>query len=120
MKSAQEKGVEVDVRSVFLQGLLMMEEKDVPEYLKPMTVYLNRLNGLCKETGIPKKQLLIGYVKNMKEIQKIVFGVDNLDQLKEFIEVYNSAVCPPDVTTQINQLFQNIKEDLLLPYKWGK
>lgn len=120
LKAAAAKNVEVNVRSVFLQGLLMMEVKDVPAYLQPMTVYLEQLNELCRETGISKKQLLIGYVKNIKEIDKIVFGVDNAEQLEEFIALYRCAVCPPEVSEKISRLFQNIKEDLLLPYKWGK
>ena len=108
------KGIEVHARSVFLQGLLLMSEKNRPDKF-------NRWHGLWKiwhewlnDNQISALEGTIRHAISMPEISKVLVGVDNVDQLKEIV-VASSGVLPdiPD------EMFTN-DANLLNPSNWGK
>ena len=49
IKKAKVKGIEIHVRSVFLQGLFFMKEADIPVKLNPLVPFLRQLGNICKE-----------------------------------------------------------------------
>lgn len=82
LKKLKDKNIEIHVRSIFLQGLLLM--KNPPDYFKPIKPILDKINQ--------NKELILGFVKNIDEIDKIVIGVNDSRQLQENIEAYNKDV----------------------------
>ena len=79
-------GVEVHARSVFLQGLLLMEENLIPSYFLPIKKNLDAFKNLARELSLTKLELALGYVASIDEIDKIVVGVNTLSQLQEIIK----------------------------------
>jgi aryl-alcohol dehydrogenase-like predicted oxidoreductase len=76
----KEKGIEVHIRSVFLQGLLLME--NIPDYFNSIKPMLNKM---------PKDRLgfCLHFVKNIEEVDKIVIGVTSKNELQQIICAYN-------------------------------
>ena len=63
-------------------------------------------------------QLALSYVNGIAEIDKLVLGVDTLDQLKSSLTNYATLpILPIDVTTEIDNLVIE-HEDLLIPSNW--
>ncbi len=79
-------GVEIHARSVFLQGLLLMNKKIIPPYFSPVEKNLDAFSNLANKLSLTKLELALGYVMNIGEVDKIVVGVNTLSQLKEIIE----------------------------------
>lgn len=86
-------GVEFQARSIFLQGLLLIEEKKIPskfshwKYMFKLFTEWNLTNGYSTLQGS-----LVFVLENIN-INKIVLGVDNVKQLIEIVNVQNIA--PP-------------------------
>lgn len=113
----KELGIEIHVRSVFLQGLYFMNSKRLPQKLLPLEKYLDCINSICKKFGISIGELALNFVYENKHIDKVIVGVDSLDQLKENIDVIKSW----NSNEEINQLIGNIKvkeQHLLSPANW--
>ena len=110
----REKNIEVHARSVFLQGLLLMSEKNRPDQFQ-------RWNGLWKlwhewlsDNHISALEVTIRHAISMPEISRVLVGVDTVDQLKEII------MASPGVLPNIPpEMFTN-DTNLLNPSNWGK
>ena len=107
--------IKIHVRSIFLQGLFYMERNLLPKKLKPLKKYLIELDMLCKKSKISIDELLISYVKNKKYIDKIIFGIDNLDQLNNNIKIYNKNI---SAAYEVIDQIEIKNKDLLNPVNW--
>ena len=86
LEKLKQHGVEVHARSVFLQGLLLMPIKSIPSYFLPIKNSLESFSNKADELSISKLELAIGYVSGIKEIDKVVVGVNTVKQFKQIID----------------------------------
>jgi len=77
--------IKIDVRSIYLQGLFFMELENFPHYLSPLRKSIEDLQKISKETGISLKKLAFGYVNSFDIIDRIIVGVDSVNQLNDLI-----------------------------------
>jgi len=89
LKELKKKGVEIHARSVFLQGLLLMPIGSIPSYFLPIKDAFNRLSDKANELSLSKLELTLGYVLGIKEIDKVIVGVNTVNQLKQIIAAEN-------------------------------
>ena len=80
IKKAKAKGIEIHTRSAFLQGLFFKNTSEFTVKIKPLGPYLNLLNDLCDE-HYKMNDLALNYVCNQKNIDKVLIGVDSVQQL---------------------------------------
>ena len=76
------KGVEIHTRSAFLQGLFFKDLNKIPPYFNSVLPQLNQLH----KYGIEKAALCLNFVVANTNIDKVVIGVDGVEQLKINIE----------------------------------
>ena len=81
---------EIHVRSVFLQGLLLMPPNDVPSFFKPIYPLLVRWNDAAREQGFTAHQAAIAFVKNLPHVDTVLVGLDSLSQFNICIESFLS------------------------------
>ena len=113
---ANNKGKELQVRSVFLQGLFFKSIEELPSKLKPLIPYLGRLLEIKNEEHVSMEQLALSYVLQNNEIDHVIIGIDSLEQLKDNINISNKTISA-DTIESINKL--NVKEvELLYPKNW--
>lgn len=115
----QESGFNIDVRSAFIKGLIRLREDEVPEHLKKAKPILRKLDQLCEMTGFSRIDLAIGYIKREKEINHLVFGIRNIEQLQEDINAFNKDI-PQEIFDTIDKEFSGIDADLVIPSLWVK
>ena len=118
-KKGESAGFSIDVRTVFIKGLIRLKEAEVPEHLAKAKPILNKLDKLCQETGFSRIDLSMGYVKREKAIDHLVFGVRTLEQLKEDMDSFNKEI-PEDIFKEIDKEFSGISADLVVPSLWVK
>jgi hypothetical protein len=102
----------VTIRSVFLQGLLLMDSNELPDNLiecKPSVESLKQLAGRC---GVSEIDLCLSYVKNIEWCSGILVGVDNLEQLEKIAN--SDAVLPENW----QEFIKPVREDLADPRNW--
>lgn len=113
--------VEIHVRSIFLQGILVNDFKYWPEIsgfdFKPI---YNNITNLCSKYNLTKLELVVGYIKSVKWIDSVLFGVDNIEQLKENIDLYkNTQELEKTILIECKKLFSDIPNELVNPVLWN-
>jgi len=114
---AEDAGICVYIRSVFLQGLLLTDFGNLPEKMDFTAPILRRLETFTQEIGLPKTDLALGYVKNAYPNARILFGVETVAQLKDTLRSWQQTL-PPDVLDRVREEFLCIDERILNPSLW--
>lgn len=118
-EAAKNDGIQIHSRSAFIQGLILMDEDEVPPFLHKAKPIVGKISTLCKRHGISRISLAMNYVKQQSRISHLVFGVDNLEQLKENINIFQNDI-PKDIIDDIAKEFTDIEADIVMPSLWKK
>jgi aryl-alcohol dehydrogenase-like predicted oxidoreductase len=107
-------GVEVHARSIFLQGLLLMNVESRPKkFLKWQEVW-TKWDKWLQMNELTQLQACLRYVNTIDHIHRIIIGIDSADQLAEIISVVNGNLPPlPDFIV-------DDCEQLINPTFWDK
>jgi aryl-alcohol dehydrogenase-like predicted oxidoreductase len=114
------KGVEIHVRSVFLQGLFFMKSEELPENLKPFKEFLDKLNRVSKETSRTIENIALNFAAQNLDVGKVVIGIDNKEQLRNNLIQINNRIEPEtllQIKEELNKL--DIPKELLIPSNWN-
>lgn len=116
LKLAKSKQKIIHSRSAFLQGLFYMDINNLPLKLIPLMPYLKLIDSIAFENNVSKNQLALNFVLQNSYIDKVLIGVDTVEQLSEnlnCITILNSKVL-----NQIEAI--DVKEnELLNPANWN-
>jgi aryl-alcohol dehydrogenase-like predicted oxidoreductase len=107
------EGVEVHIRSVFLQGLLLMGENDRPKKFARWSALWAAWDTWLHQQGLSALQGCLGFAMADPNISRIIVGVDNLHQLKEILSSAD-AVIP-----QLAGIPDTSDPDLINPSRWN-
>ena len=77
---------EINVRSIFLQGLLLMPKEAIPKSLSESSKSINDLDLYSKKESVNRIDLCIAYAKSISWASKIVVGVESITQLKAILD----------------------------------
>ena len=102
------KGNVVNIRSVFLQGLLLMSPKNLPDKLQKATHSIEDLNKYAIENHVNVLDLCIAYVKKIPWVSSYLIGVESTSQLREILE--SSFELKENWETQISSLPEELKD----------
>ncbi|MBE3023625.1 aldo/keto reductase [Janthinobacterium sp. GW458P] len=83
LRKLKQAGVEIHARSVFLQGLLLMEPCDLPAHFDGVREHLATYHRCIAAQGLTPLQAALGFVTGLEEIDQVVCGVNSSVQLQE-------------------------------------
>jgi len=86
LKKIKEHGIEIHARSVFMQGLLLMSLHTIPSYFSKIYNNIEEFMLCAHKHSLSNIELALGFVQSIDEIDKVVVGVDTVDQLREIID----------------------------------
>ena len=90
LKVLKSRDIEIHARSCFLQGLLLMEQKNIPiKFKKWSNLFIDWHEWLIKN-DISPAQGCLSFLNSINEIDKVIVGVENVKQLQELIN-YSSV-----------------------------
>ena len=107
-------GIEIHVRSVFLQGLLLMPLDQIPVKFSQWSPLWRKWHAWLHQTKISPQAACLAFAKSMPEIDQIIVGVESHQQLKELLDAMKlptPAAFPP---IESNEL------ELINPSYWNK
>ena len=108
-------GIEVQVRSIFLQGVLLMEFDSIPDNLSVLKNYVRKFEAKCSSLGISRLQACIGWALNNPLFDSVVLGVDSDEHFREMLESISSIDYDPSC------IFEGLPEvpaEILNPTNW--
>lgn len=109
---------QIVVRSVFLQGLLLMEIEAIPEKMQFTAPVLKKVDEVAREMNLSKSCLSLGYAKCAYPHAKIVFGAEKACQITDNISCWNRSY-PADMVSKIRSRFDQVSGRILNPSKWN-
>lgn len=83
-------GVEVHVRSVFLQGLLLAGAAELPAHFSPWRPMWQRWEAWTGQQHTTSLAACLAFADSYPEISKVVVGADSAAQLTELLTAYRS------------------------------
>lgn len=89
LDEAKRQGVEVHVRSLFLQGLLLSESNQLPVYLRQFESEVVGYFTMAKTLALTPLQLALLYLISNRTMDYGVVGCVNAQQLREITNAYN-------------------------------
>ncbi len=119
-KLAKKNGKKIFARSAFLQGLFFMAEEKIPSHLQNAKVYLRELDKIINKYNLTRQQAALTFSLKNKNIDYIVFGVDNQEQLKEDISIVEQNIDCEQCIKELKDKFINIEKNIIFPSLWKK
>jgi aryl-alcohol dehydrogenase-like predicted oxidoreductase len=115
-------GAAVFVRSVYLQGLCLMEPAAVPDRIPHGQRAVKTLADFCGARGIARDHFCVHYVLHRTRSlgARLVIGVDTAAQLARSVELFSGPELPAECFDAWDSLWPADLEDLILPYRWPK
>jgi len=104
--------VEVHVRSVFLQGLLLVSSDERPEYFSKWNNIFEEWDSWLKSNNISSVEAALNFVLSEDLIDKVIVGVDSKTQLTEVISASRKH------TLAVPKILDIIDDGLVNPSLW--
>ena len=112
-----ERGIEIHVRSVFLQGLMFLEPDILSGSLVEARPRVDLLRLIAADNGLSVGAIALNYVLGNPWLDKVVLGVDTLSQLQQslgWLAWHDRVLVLEEALTPL----ATDNEMLVLPYKW--
>jgi len=93
-KLAGEKGKKVYIRSVFLQGLLLMKPEDLPARMAFAKPTLEKIDQLRAPYEYSRAEMALLYIKAKYPQAKIVLGAETPAQLEQNLAIWQNNSAP--------------------------
>ncbi len=92
LERLKERGVEVHARSIFLQGLLLIQLADLSYPLMKIKDILKKYQNYVYSKKSSSLDVSLGFVNHLKEVDHLIVGVCSLNQLDEIINSANTEL----------------------------
>ena len=86
------KGIEIHTRSIFLQGLLLMDPKKRPKIFDRWSNLWKIWDEWLYDNKLSALQATLIYMISLPEISRVLVGVDNKDQLQNIIKALKGNI----------------------------
>jgi hypothetical protein len=99
-------GVEVHVRSSFLQGLLLMPRNKIPQNFQIWSSLWDHWHAWLEGNAVSPIEACLAYVLSEPNIDQIVVGIDSKEQLQQITAAFETTCLDtfPDISSFDNKL----------------
>ncbi|OHY73445.1 aldo/keto reductase [Priestia aryabhattai] len=111
--------IEIQGRSIYLQGLILMNPNELPENLQGAKIFLEKLDSMAKSEGLDLMEMALLYVRDIPEVSKIIIGCETIKQLKQNLRIINLPPLTKEVASEIKDFFQFVPNEIIDPRKWN-
>ncbi len=111
------KNIETHTRSVFLQGLFFMDFNKIPQKLRPLAKYLDKIDAIARKYNVDKAALALHYALSKSYIDGVLVGVDSYEQMEINIQMIRVKI-PFEAITELDHI-EVEESNLLNPALWN-
>lgn len=112
-EKARERGVEVHVRSIFLQGLAFLNETSIPKNLEFAIPQLRKITDFARVKDVAPELIWLSFAKRL-EASHLVIGSESINQLQMNLRAFQDSFD----TEEITKLIEVLPDYILDPSKW--
>jgi aryl-alcohol dehydrogenase-like predicted oxidoreductase len=116
--AATTHGVSVFVRGAYLQGLLLMPEKEIPFALQGVLPVRRALEVIAAAAGMSMAELALRYLLGQPGITKVLTGVETVAQIRENLVLADRGPLAAELMTAIDCAVPELPETILSPSLW--
>lgn len=113
LQKLKKLNIEIHARSIFLQGLLLIEQKNLNHYFVKYKKIFNWISKQAYKRNLSVKEMAYCYVLQNKFIDKMVIGVDNFLDLKELVKIEKKLT-----NNKIIIKRKKFDDNLIIPKNW--
>ena len=114
---ADKKKKTIYIRSIFLQGLILMNSEEIPEKMYFARQVVEEIESLSNEFGLSRQELALGYIKSEMPNTHVIFGAENPWQVRENMTTWQKEI-PRSLSSKIRTIFVNVDVSILNPSLW--
>lgn len=115
---AKTHDVALFIRSVYLQGLLLMPEQAIPEGLKDVIPARRKLDAITHDAGLTMSELAVRYMLSQSGVTCVITGVETVEQVKENVAIFERGPLTSDLLAEIDRTTPELSERILTPGLW--
>lgn len=113
----KKRGIEINVRSIFLQGLVFKKPSELNNYFNKIKDKIAKINTISEKYNIPIEAICLNYVYLNKFVDRIVIGVESIKNFEDIILAINYKQSIKQLLPQLLELQEN-DESIILPFNW--
>lgn len=117
-QAADQRDVAIFIRSVYLQGLLVMPEADIPATLRDVIPARNRLASIAADAGMDLTELALRYMLSFDEVTCVLAGVETVAQVEQNLAMVNRGPLPTDLLSRLAPAIPDLPETIVNPGLW--
>lgn len=115
LKKLKKDSIKFHARSIFLQGLLTINNDKFRSYFKKWKNVFFEWNIFCRKLGFSNLTVATNFVLNNSLVDKIVVGFQNKNELKEFLSI-KKVLNTDEINFKLKKNLNN--SDLVKPFNW--
>jgi len=116
---AAELNKTIYIRSVFLQGLILMNPGDIPHNLSFTRPVIKKIKSLSHTFGLSPQEMALGYIKAELPDGHVLFGAETPLQVRENMTAWQKKM-PGSFKETIKSIFHDVDEQILNPSLWSR
>ena len=113
LKELKKNNIKIYARSIFLQGLLLLDKKRRPKYFKKWKNELSNWDNYIQKTNYDPVKVCIDFIDQIREIDKIIIGFNTVNQLEHIIKKFKEK------KTLKFFNFRSVDNNFLVPTNWS-
>jgi aryl-alcohol dehydrogenase-like predicted oxidoreductase len=117
---AAARGIGLFVRSIYLQGLILMPEEEIMPELSDVIPVQRGLQKLARAAGMGPAEMAARYVLGIPGVTSVVVGVDTVAQMRENVNLLAKGPLEPSLSDAVSAAVPDLPESILFPGKWSK
>ncbi|MBV8462378.1 MAG: aldo/keto reductase [Acidimicrobiales bacterium] len=117
LERAAAEGKPVYLRSVFLQGALLLAPGELPPHLTGLQPVVERVGALARERHEPMGHVLVAFARDLPGVAGVVVGAESADQVDQNLRAF---AAPSLTTTQRDAVMAlpSADEGVVDPRRW--
>ena len=118
IEAAAARGSSVFLRSIYLQGLLLMPEPAIPEVLRSVVPVRRTLRALAALAGLPLADLAVRRMLGLPGVTSLVVGVETVGQLRENLALFARGPLDAELAAAVDAAVPELPAAVLTPAQW--
>jgi hypothetical protein len=110
----KDAGVEINTRSAFLQGLLLIDRNDMPAKFERWSVMWDQWHQRLNRSGTTALCACLSYPMSLPEVDRVVVGVQSAKQLEDILATASTFYQSLDTSFMVST-----DEQLINPSQWS-
>lgn len=116
-EAAKDHDCRVYIRSVFLQGLVLMKGEDVPEKMASVKPVLEKLDSLALRYRLTRQAIALLYIREKFAHANVIFGAEAPEQVRENARCWKLKT-PAGLVSDLEDAVPELDESILNPARW--